>query len=89
MAMLISRERFLLVIDDALVMQVKKLTQDFQTVNNPTETSKAFDRQLPIEGFPSVPRLTAGVQARPVWYADVRYLAHIPCRQGMPVALRS
>ena len=52
--------RFLLVIDDALVVQVKKLTQDFQTVNNPTETSKAFDRQLPIEGFPSVPRLTAG-----------------------------
>lgn len=57
-----SDRRFLLVIDNTLVVQFKKLTRDFQTRNNPTKTSETFDRQLPLEGLPSFPRLTAGYQ---------------------------
>lgn len=54
--------RFLLEVPGKLVVQFKKLTKDFHTSNNPTETSEKFDRQEPIEGFPIVPRLTVGYQ---------------------------
>ncbi|MDE2772091.1 MAG: hypothetical protein OXI46_00065 [Gemmatimonadota bacterium] len=55
-------DRFLLEVNGFFVIQFRKLTTDFHTVNNPTETSKAFDRQEQIEGYPALPRLTAGYQ---------------------------
>lgn len=54
--------RFLLEVDRKVVVQFKKLTKDFRTVNNPTVTSLAFDRQQ-LSGeldVPPFPRLTAG-----------------------------
>jgi len=54
--------RFLLILDSALVVQFRKLTKNFRTVNNPTAASDAFDRQESVEGFPALPRLTVGYQ---------------------------
>lgn len=55
--------RFLAEIDRRLILSFKKLTKDFQTTNNPTETSRAFDTQEPgIEGMPDLPRITVGYQ---------------------------
>jgi len=54
--------RFLLEIDGVLMIQFKKLTTDFQTRNYPTPTSEAFDQQRELDGFPALPRLTAGYQ---------------------------
>ena len=58
----IIRGRFLVEVDGRLLLQFKKLTRDLVTVNNPTETSEAFDRQQEIEGVPALPRLTVGYQ---------------------------
>ena len=57
-----SNGRFLLEVDDSFVIQFRKLTTDFRTVNNPTKTSEAFDQQEQIDGYPPLPRLTAGYQ---------------------------
>ena len=57
-----SNSRFLLEVDDSFVIQFRKLTTDFRTVNNPTKTSEAFDRQDQVDGYPPLPRLTAGYQ---------------------------
>lgn len=55
--------RFLVQVDGRLVVQFRKLTRDFLTRNNPTDTSDAFDRQEPgIEEIPDMPRLTVGYQ---------------------------
>lgn len=54
--------RFLLEIDKKFLLQFKKFTKDFQTVNNPTETSLAFDNQQIVEGVPDLPRITVGYQ---------------------------
>ena len=55
-----SRHRFLLVIDDVLVVQIRKLTANLRTRNIETETSKDFDRQLSLAEYPDCPRLTLG-----------------------------
>ena len=52
--------RFLVVIDGQVVIQIKKLTEDLQTVNIETKTSRKFDLQLPLPGYPDNPRLTLG-----------------------------
>ena len=52
--------RFLVQVGDRLVIQVKKLTEDLRTSNLETRTSRAFDQQQLIEGYPQVPRLTLG-----------------------------
>ena len=57
-----SRHRFLLVIDDVLVVQIRKLTANLRTRNIETETSKDFDRQLSLAEYPDYPRLTLGYQ---------------------------
>ena len=54
--------RFLLQVGNSFVIQFRKLTTDFRTVNNPTKTSEAFDRQDQVDGYPPLPRLTAGYQ---------------------------
>jgi hypothetical protein len=55
--------RFLLELDRRLIVQFKKLTEDFHTVNNPTETSEAFDnQQRGCDELPDLPRLTVGYQ---------------------------
>lgn len=54
--------RFLVEMDRRMILQFKKLTRDFLTVNNPTDTSEAFDRQEFVDGFPNLPRLTVGYQ---------------------------
>lgn len=54
--------RFFLEVDRRVAVQFKKLTHDFRTTNNATDTSDAWDRQELIEGFPSCPRLTVGYQ---------------------------
>ncbi|MBA3557209.1 MAG: hypothetical protein H0W30_01285 [Gemmatimonadaceae bacterium] len=58
----IVKGRFLLEIDRAQILQFKKFTENFQTSNNPTGTSVAFDNQQTIEGMPELPRLTVGYQ---------------------------
>lgn len=55
-----SRQRFLLVIDDVLVVQIRKLTANLRTRNIETETSKDFDKQLALAEYPDCPRLTLG-----------------------------
>lgn len=55
--------RFLAEIDQKMILSFKKLTKDFQTTNNATKTSCAFDKQeLGIEGMPDLPRITVGYQ---------------------------
>lgn len=59
----VSGGRFLAIVDGRLLLQFKKLTIDLCTRNNPTDTSRAFDRQeRGIEGIPDLPRLTVGWQ---------------------------
>jgi len=56
-------KRFLLEVDHSLIIQFRKLTEDFHTANNPTETSEAFDNQLRgCDELPNLPRLTVGYQ---------------------------
>lgn len=70
--------RFLLELRDArLIVQFKKLTQDFVTVNNPTPASLTFDRQQPIDDFPTWPRLTVGYQLSAYGTSLEMYLAYI------------
>lgn len=54
--------RFLVDIDRRLLLSFKKLTKNFRTANNPTETSKAFDRQERAKGVAERPRVTVGYQ---------------------------
>jgi hypothetical protein len=54
--------RFLLQIDQTVILQFKKLTKDFRTANNRTDTSEAFDNQESLDGLPELPRLTVGYQ---------------------------
>jgi hypothetical protein len=47
-----SSERFVLVFEDLLVIRMKKLDEQLQTANYPTETAERVDAQLPIGGIP-------------------------------------
>ena len=58
--------RFLLEINQQVLLQFKKLGPDFSTSNIETATSRAFDRQLVLPGI-TLPRVTVGYQLNELW----------------------
>lgn len=59
-------DRFLLEIDETVLIQFRKLGPDFTTSNNPTCTSLDFDYQLELPGI-ALPRVIAGYQPNRLW----------------------
>jgi hypothetical protein len=76
--------RFLAEIDHKIMLSFKKFTRDFQTMNNPTETSVAFDNQEEgLEGMLDLPRITVGYKLTAYGTMEGIYLAFLVGKEAV------